>query len=347
MIRILVIRLSAMGDVVLTLPVLHAFRKEYPEVKIMVFTKPVFRDFFISDPETELFAPDLKSGYKGLSGIIKLYFQLRRTGRFDYIIDLHNVIRSRVIDFFFRVTGVPVFILDKGRREKRELISGRKKVRLKHSVERYCDVFAAAGFNIKPVVGKILFPARVSEKKVSILFGDKFDDKSALHIGVAPFAKHELKQWPVENMIALLKMISARKKVWFWLFGGADEYRKVEEIEKAVGSATNLCGRMTLSDQIAIMERLSFMIAMDSSNMHMASLAGTSVISIWGGTDPLAGFGAWGQPEEYSIKIPFEVLNCRPCSVYGKGKCKRGDFACMTQLTPEKVFEQIIKLKIL
>jgi len=336
-----------MGDVALTLPVLHAFRKQYPEVKIMMLTRPAFRDFFACDSETELFAPDLKSGYKGLSGIIRMYRQLRRTGSFDYVIDLHNVLRSRIIGFFFRASGIPVFTLDKGRREKKDLISGKKKARLKHTVERYCDVFAAAGFDIKPVEGKILFPAPVSEKKISILFGDKLNDRSLLHIGVAPFARHELKQWPVENMIALLKMISARKKAWFWLFGGADECRQIEEMEKTIGTATSLCGKMTLSDEIAVMERLSFMIAMDSSNMHMASLAGTRVISIWGGTDPLAGFGAWGQPEDYSIKISTDLLSCRPCTVYGKGKCKRGDFACMMQLTAGKVFDKMIKLEIL
>ena len=73
----------------------------------------------------------------------------------------------------------------------------------------------------------------------------------------------------------------------------------------------------------------------------MASLVGTKVISIWGGTDPISGFGAWMQPEDYSISIPVEQLTCRPCTTYGKGDCRRGDFACMNWLTPEMVFERI------
>ena len=94
------------------------------------------------------------------------------------------------------------------------------------------------------------------------------------------------------------------------------------------------------------MSRLDLMIAMDSSNMHMAALTGTKVISIWGGTDPLTGFGAWMQPDDYSIRIPVDELTCRPCTIYGKGECKRGDFACMNWLTPEIVFRKIEKIDI-
>jgi ADP-heptose:LPS heptosyltransferase len=91
------------------------------------------------------------------------------------------------------------------------------------------------------------------------------------------------------------------------------------------------------------MSRLELMIAMDSSNMHMAALIGTKVISIWGGTDPLGGFAAWMQPDSFSIRIPVEELTCRPCTIYGKGETKN-DFACMKLLTPELVFNRIEKL---
>jgi ADP-heptose:LPS heptosyltransferase len=85
---------------------------------------------------------------------------------------------------------------------------------------------------------------------------------------------------------------------------------------------------------------------MDSSNMHMAALVGTKVISIWGGTDPLSGFGAWTQPPAYSISIPVDELTCRPCTTFGKGTCSRGDFACMNWLTPEIVYNKLNNLKI-
>ena len=97
---------------------------------------------------------------------------------------------------------------------------------------------------------------------------------------------------------------------------------------------------MNLSAELALISRLDLMISMDSSNMHMAALCGTKVISIWGGTDPMAGFGAWMQPDSYSIRIPVEELDCRPCTIYGKGKTRR-DFQCMKRLTPELVFKRM------
>jgi ADP-heptose:LPS heptosyltransferase len=107
-----------------------------------------------------------------------------------------------------------------------------------------------------------------------------------------------------------------------------------------------VAGKYTLDEELDLICSLDAMIAMDSANMHMAALAGVKTISIWGATDPSAGFGAWAQPDEYMIRISRQDLSCRPCTVYGKGKCARGDFACMKWLTPELVFEKLNNLKI-
>jgi ADP-heptose:LPS heptosyltransferase len=142
-------------------------------------------------------------------------------------------------------------------------------------------------------------------------------------------------------------MISKHHKAKFWLFGGREDIERMEAFSNKVPGSVIVAGSHTLSEELALMSRLDFMITMDSANMHMASLVGIRVISIWGGTDPLAGFGAWHQPDEFSIRIPVEELTCRPCTIYGKSKCRRGDFACMKWLTPEKVYEKMINLKII
>jgi len=142
-------------------------------------------------------------------------------------------------------------------------------------------------------------------------------------------------------MIRLLNMISDKRNVKFFLFGGGEESDLLDKFIKKVKGCTNLAGKLSLEKEIDVISRLDFMIAMDSSNMHMAALTGIKVISIWGGTDPLNGFGAWMQPEEYSIKISVDELTCRPCTIYGKGECRRGDLACMNWLTPEIVFSNI------
>ena len=335
--RLLIIRTSAMGDVALITPVLAGMRKQYPDIEMVLVTRSAFRPFFSSISGLRLFFPDLEKRHKGLFGLFILFKDITKQGKIDSVIDLHDVVRSMILRVFFRISGVPVSVIDKGRSEKKSVITGKKKVQLKHSVDRYCDVFANAGFPVSPSKDGWIVPSpEALVKAVSMT-----DEKGELNIGVAPYAKHKLKVWPEENMIRLLELISENHKTRFWLFGGNEDSEKIAAFQTRVPASFNLAGKLNLDEELALMSKLDLMIAMDSSNMHMAALVGAKVISIWGGTDPLSGFGAWKQPEEFSIRIPVDELTCRPCTTYGKGECRRGDFACMNWLTPEMVFKKL------
>jgi ADP-heptose:LPS heptosyltransferase len=341
--HLLVIRISAMGDVALTTPVINALRGKYPDVTITLVTRPVFDPFFNSKSGLHLVLPDFNGRHKGLTGIFRLFADLKNKGQIDHVIDLHDVIRTKMLRLLFRLYGTPVSVIKKGRSEKKKVIEGKNRSGLKHTVERYCDVFNKAGFPVIPEPGVSIIPPSGSMDKISGLPLQT----GVTDIGVAPYAKHKLKMWPEEYMIRLLRMISEKHEVKYWLFGGAEELDKLNDLHKSLPGSYVVAGKLNLGEELALMSRLDLMISMDSSNMHMAALSGTSVISIWGGTDPVTGFGAWQQPEEYAIRIPVKELSCRPCTIYGKGKCRRGDFACMNWLTPEKVFEKLMDLKIL
>jgi ADP-heptose:LPS heptosyltransferase len=338
--RLLVIRTSAMGDVALTAHVIAGMRKQYPDVEIVMLTRPAYRAFFSSISGLRYFFPDLNKTHKGLSGILRLYRDINKMFKIDLVIDLHDVLRSKILRSLFRLSGVPVFVIEKGRDEKRAVINGKKKVKLKHSVERYIDTFARAGFTVAAPGATWFVPSHEALQKIDLLI----DPQIRLNIGVAPYAKHKLKMWPEVNMLRLLELISVNHKCAFWLFGGTEDSEKLAAFQVKLPGSFNLVGRLDLEEELALMTRLDFMIAMDSSNMHMAALAGTKVVSIWGGTDPLSGFGAWMQPDNFSIRIPVDELTCRPCTTFGKGECKRGDFACMNWLTPETVYKRIEKL---
>lgn len=341
--RILVIRTSAMGDVALVATVIKAINEQYPGVSIILLTRPAYRAFFESYESVTLFLTSFKERHKGIFGLFRIVKEITELGKVDHVIDLHDVLRSKVLRLFFRFGGVPVSVINKGRAEKRRLIKGRNNIRLKHSVERYVEVFKKAGFPLNLTAGPwIAAGERVREATIK-----KTGFAPFLNIGVAPYAKHQLKMWPEENMVRLLNLIAARSNAHFWLFGGKEEAERLDRFAEKVPGAVSLAGSLSLSEEIALIGELSFMIAMDSSNMHMAALSGTKVISIWGGTDPSAGFGAWMQPDEYFMRIPREELTCRPCTVFGKGTCRRGDFACMNWLTPERIFEKIVELKLL
>jgi ADP-heptose:LPS heptosyltransferase len=338
--RLLVIRTSAMGDVALTTPVLTGIRKQYPDVELVLLTRYAYKPFFSSIEGLQLFFPELRNRHKGFPGLVRLFRDIRMGGKIDYVIDLHNVIRSKILRELFRLSGVPVSVIDKGRSEKRSVINGKQKGRLKHSVERYCDVFERAGFPVIPANGPWIIPS-----KEAFIKADSMGYlPSELNIGVAPYAKHNLKMWPEIYMVKLLELIAKKHKSKYWLFGGSEESERLTVFQTKVPGSINTLGKLSLDEELALMSKLDMMIAMDSSNMHMAALVGTKVISIWGGTDPLSGFGAWMQPESFSISIPLDELTCRPCTTYGKGECRRGDLACMNWLTPEIVFNKIGKL---
>lgn len=338
--RLLVIRTSAMGDVALMSPVLKGMREQYPDAELLIVTRLVFKPFFLSINGLEFFFPDFKKRHKGFTGIIRLFKDLKGQYGIDRVIDLHDVLRSKLLRSFFRLSGVPVSVINKGRREKKYLTGGKKKNQLKHSVNRYCDVFASAGFPVVPSKEKWIVPS--PNNKINDWFTG--EEKDTLNIGVAPYAKHKLKMWPENNMVELLRLISGSHKCRYWLFGGPEDLDSLTRLQAKIPGSTNLAGRLGLEEELFFMSKLDIMIAMDSSNMHMAALVGTKVISVWGATDPLAGFSAWMQPDDFSIRIPVEELTCRPCTIYGTGECKRGDFACMNWLTPELVFRKIEKL---
>jgi ADP-heptose:LPS heptosyltransferase len=332
-----------MGDVALTVPVIGSLRVQHPEIRVTLLTRPLFRPFFSSLPSLDIRDARFDGIHKGFTGLIRLYRDCTRDGDYDYIIDLHDVLRTKILRWLFRLSGKKSFVIDKGRREKRKLIRGKNKSALRHTVERYLDVFSRAGINIDPMKWKGILPAPGAIEKI----GGIIDNSAVMNIGIAPYARHPLKVWPEEYVRQLAEMISGKQDVKFWLFGGRDEYGRLSVLQSAIPGSVLAAEDLTLDEQLALMSRLDLMISMDSANMHMASLAGTKVISVWGATDPLAGFGAWNQPVEFSMSIPVDELTCRPCTVYGKGKCRRGDFACMRWLLPGMIFTRLIQLELL
>ncbi|MGD0341117.1 MAG: glycosyltransferase family 9 protein [Bacteroidales bacterium] len=337
--HLLVIRTSAMGDVALLTPVIMGMTKQYPDVEITLVTRKTFESFFYSFTGVKFFFPDFSRNHRGIRGIFRMHSDLKKIHA-DCVIDLHDVLRSKILRQLFRLSGLPVFVINKGRSDKRNVINGKRKTGLKHSVIRYCDVFAKAGYSVVPADVPCILPTTNGISEISGLYMNTGE----FNIGVAPYARHKLKMWPEENMQKLLGMISARLKVKIWLFGGHEELERLKNFQKQVSGSFLVAGNLSLEGELALMSRLDLMISMDSSNMHLAALEGIRVISIWGGTDPLTGFGAWKQPENMAIRIPPEELSCRPCTIFGKGECRRGDLACMKWLTPERVFQKVIEL---
>lgn len=343
--NLLVFRFSAMGDVALTQPVIKHILSKNPDVHITLVTKEQFKPFFAGLPRFTFYGADFKESHKGLTGLLKLRKQLISMASYDHIVDLHDVVRTWVLCFLFSLKGIPYKRIDKGRGDKKKLTrkENKKFKPLKHTTQRYLEVFTKLGLTFGDLeIPSLEAPAPSSDHWRKIPKLTHFPPKTNTWIGVAPFAKHVQKQWPWEKMQDLIQQMTEQKKFVVLLFGGGrEEIARLKTVAEGNSQVINLAGKLTLEEEIEVMARLDVMITMDSFNMHLAGLLGLRVVSIWGATHPYAGFGPSGENEKFLVQIPHETLPCRPCSVFGNRPCWRGDFACMQQIDPKMVMKKV------
>ncbi len=323
-----------MGDVALTAPVLRNVLDQNPDVHITLVSNKEFEPFFYDLPRFEFYGIDLDS-YKGIWGLYRLFKELNSYQKWDYITDLHSVMRTWVLSKFFKWSGIPVFTIDKGRAAKKALTQKENKQtkQLLHTTQRYQHVFEKAGIHTELVYKNAIHPSVTS----------KFEyDSSKPWIGIAPFSKHIQKEWPLDKVKSLIKLLSETNQYEIILLGGGTiEKHQLEEIALPFQCVHSAVGKFNLSEEIALVKKLSLLISMDSFNMHLASLLNIKVVSIWGATHSLAGFGPISGNDAFKVEISLEELNCRPCSVFGSKPCYRGDLACMHRISEEMVMEKI------
>ena len=313
MTKLLVIRFSALGDVALLVPVVRAVAEQHPDVDITMLSQQRMADLFADMPANVVFhGVDLKK--QSLLNII------RSLGSFNMVADMHNVLRSIYIRTIMTIKGSKVASIDKGRIEKRQLVSGRKHQQLKHTSQRYIDVF-----------NKLGLPIELSSDQIQTKL------KSCSNIGIAPFAAHQGKIYPIQKMEKVVEILSKRGEKVI-LFGGGEKEKEIlaSWIAK-YPNVESVADKYSLKEELELMSNLRVMVTMDSANMHLASLVGTRVVSIWGATHPYAGFLGIGQSLNDCIQ---RDLPCRPCSIYGKKKCKFGDYRCM-DIAQEEIVNRI------
>ncbi|MBL3550011.1 glycosyltransferase family 9 protein [Chryseobacterium sp. KMC2] len=305
----------------MTAPVFREFLEQNPDVEIIMVSRKNFEALFAGIPNVIFKGIDLDD-YKGFFGLRRLSNELIKEFHPDFIANLHDVIRTKVLDKFYARRGLKVFKIDKGKEEKEHLtdVWNLNKVQLKKTVERYADVFRAMGFQV--TLSQKLRP--LSENKSGI--------------GFAPFAQHKGKMLPLEKSFELARILAKKNTVYFF-GGGKKETETLENWESQIPNTKSLSGKLSLTEELHKIAELEVMISMDSANMHLASLVGTRCVSIWGATHPYAGFLGFGQREEDVVQV--KDLTCRPCSVFGDKECYRGDWACLEEFNIQKVIEKI------
>ncbi|MGZ5211958.1 MAG: glycosyltransferase family 9 protein [Kaistella sp.] len=318
---ILAYRFSAFGDVAMAVPVVTEFLEQNPGVQIVFVTRKNFSDLFAGIPNLVFKGVNIDD-YKGIFGMQKLANELVAEFNPNFIADLHNVIRTKLLNRIFKKKGFTVAIINKGKEEKELLtdVWNLEKIQLKKTTERYAGVFRDLGFKVN--------------------LSHRYRPSSSIKEGIAfaPFAQHEGKMLPLEKSFELAKLLSKSNKIYFF-GGGKNEVETLDLWVSQIPNSENVAGKLTLKEELKKISECEIMISMDSANMHLASLVGTRCISVWGATHPYAGFLGYGQSENDVVQV--KDLTCRPCSVFGDKKCYRGDWACLHEIHIQQIIDKI------
>lgn len=334
--NILVIRLSAMGDCAISAPLVKEYARRNPQAMFYMMSQPRYKAMFDGE-ENLVFVPfNTKKGaadYCGgpLSIIRKAWDISRRYGITD-VADLHDVLRTKVIRLALRLKFTGGRKIDKHRKEREMLCRAGNKILRPIIRSQRCmeEVFVKLGFE------DLGFAERGS---IGVM---PSEEGGIRRIGLAPFAGHKGKEWPAPYMEKVLESLSANPLNRIYLYGGGK--RETEIMQRWADRYPNtqlVAGKHTLQEELDSMAALNVMVSMDSANMHLASLAGTPVVCVWGATHPFAGYNGWRQDPGNAVQVSME---CRPCSVFGAKPCRRGDYACLNGVTPDMVLERVSRI---
>lgn len=326
-----------MGDVAMTVPVIRMLIDQHPDLSVTFVSDEKLMPLFKGIDRVDFFGADTRGKFRGVTGLFRLYQLLKKNNKNSAVADLHNVLRTKVLSTLFKLSGFNVASIDKGRAGKKKLTRKQNKylVQLPTTFQSYADVFEKLGYPVKlDLLQKVKLNTNNTVKKLP-------GDNEKIRIGLAPFAKHKEKMYPLSEMEKVVS-IMANKGYYLYLFGGGvEEINQLKRWEKLYPGVFTIAGELLLEDELILISNLDLMITMDSANMHLASLYGVPVVSIWGATHPFAGFYGFGQNSEYAVQAD---LFCRPCSVFGNKECYRGDWACMKMITPEKIIGKVEKV---
>ncbi|TKK69245.1 glycosyltransferase family 9 protein [Ilyomonas limi] len=337
--HILVFRFSSLGDIAMTVPVIKLLLQQHPQVEVTFVSVAFVQPLFNNIERLRFYAADIRGKYKGVAGLYRLYKELNCQFKIDAVADLHNVLRTQVLRVYFFATGKKIVVIDKGREEKKKLTRGHNKVLkpLKSTFQRYADVFAALDL---PITLNIEIGIIIPQHKNALL--NEYKQQGYKLIGIAPFAQYSEKTYPANKMQQVIQLLAKHKDVKIFLFGGKSDVPALQQLETINrDKIQSLAGAMPLAEELDAVAQLDIMVSMDSANMHLASLFGIPVISVWGGTHPYLGFYGWGQPLSNAVQVE---LDCRPSSVFGNKPCPRGDLACMNRIAPLMIYNKICEV---
>ncbi|MEL6256856.1 MAG: glycosyltransferase family 9 protein [Bacteroidota bacterium] len=323
-VKVLIIRFSSIGDIVLTSPIPRSLKKSHPDIEIHFLSKKANQDLLIHNPHID----KLHILKDSLNETIK---ELREE-KFSYILDLHHNLRSFLIKLRL---GVKSASFPKKNWEKYKMVRFKnRRIKLDHIVERYGKTLSLTGSQLDGLGLELHLPDGLEEKAVSLL-RKNLPEISQAPMAIVLGAKHATKRWPVSHFIELVEKLGEAVV----LIGGPDAQKESAQISSSVPvSVYNSVGQLGLLESAALLKQCRAVIAHDTGFMHIAAAFQMEIYSLWGNTVPEFGMTPYKSPHQiHEIKD----LDCRPCSKIGFDQCPKGHFSCMQDQKAEMVVEKI------
>jgi heptosyltransferase-2 len=320
--KILIIRFSSMGDIVLTSPVPRVLKTQL-QTEVHFLTKVSFSGLLENNP----YIDKLWLLQKGES-VSSLAQRLKEVG-FDLIIDLHKNIRSISLS---KLLGISSYRFKKLNIEKWLFVQCKwNRLPNVHIVDRYLDTLSSLNV-VNDKKGLDFFIAPDQQYTIR---NSEFEDYIAFVVGAA----HRTKQVPVSQAIPLLNHICAP----IVLIGGPDDEDRAHQIAAEIsGPVMNVVGKLSIQESASVLEKARVVMAPDTGMMHIAAALKKPIVLFWGSTSREFGmYPYYGRDDIPMREIKVNGLPCRPCTKYGKAKCPRGHFKCMLQWNPMEVAEEV------
>ena len=336
--HIIIIRLSAMGDVAMTVPGVRALSAQYSNAKITVVSRAFFRPFFDDIPHVSFFVFDDKKKHKGFFGILKLFWDLKKL-KPNFYVDFHNVLRTKIVGFLFGFTSIKTTVIDKKRQEKKAITAKTKTnfAPIENVFQKQSNALKRIGFNID-LLTAVFPPKAILNENIRSLFCTETGKKL---IGIAPFAQYQTKVYPIDLMQTVIDELAKKSDYKLLLFGGGkSEIMLLESLAKNHKNVMVVAGQLSFQEELKLISNLDVMLSMDSGNAHIAAMLGVNVVTLWGATHPFTGFIPYNQPTENCLTADRNLYPEIPTSVYGN-IIVEGYENAMRTILPSTVMQKI------
>ncbi len=336
--NVLVMRLSVLGNVAMTIPVLYPVCKANPDTRFIMLTKKWPASMFHDRPANlKVVDFDVNENHSGLIGLLKLAAQLHKLYDIDAVADLHNVSGTWIIDAYMKLRGAKIARLDREKPKRRALVNHKSNEPVTPIHERYRNAFRQLGFEA-PDNFTHLYEGR--DWPTSPIVLNK--EEGQRWIAVSPFSSHKGKAYPLELMEQVIAELTKHENYRIFLMGGGKSekiaLRPIARKYKNVVSMAEV--KHKFIDEYALLGNCDLMLTMESANMHLASLVDLQAMTIWGPTSPSCGYLGYNQVEEDDIQLD---MDCRPCSITGDKPCRYGDYRCLKNISPEYIVQHVIE----